>query len=123
MHELSICQALVRQVQAIATREHATSVQRVTIRLGVLSGVEPELLAQAFPSVRRGTLAESAELHIETVPLRVQCRDCGARSEATPAQLCCTACGSARTTLMSGDELQIASVELRPMPARIPDHV
>jgi len=68
-------------------------------------------------------VAESAELHIETVPLRVQCLDCGSLGEATPSQLCCAACSSPRTTLISGDELLITSVELQPMPASGLNHV
>ena len=46
MHELAECQALVDQLQAIADREGGR-VKRARVSSGVLSGVEPELVASA----------------------------------------------------------------------------
>jgi len=112
MHELSICQALLSQVEAIAIREGADAVTRILLRIGPLAGVEPELLARAYEIARAGTLAAGAELVIEPQPLRIRCLTCGEESEATPDRLLCNACGDYRTQVVSGDELLLASVEL-----------
>ena len=49
MHELSVCQGLLDQVTGIARQHQATGVARIRLRIGPLSGVEPQLLQQAFP--------------------------------------------------------------------------
>jgi hydrogenase nickel incorporation protein HypA/HybF len=112
MHELSICQAMMSQVEAIAAREGASSVAAITLRIGPLSGVVPELLQQAFTIARVGTLAADAELVTELQPIRVRCLECDAESQVEPNRLLCSACGSYRTQVTSGDELLLASVEL-----------
>ena len=112
MHELSVCQALMEQVAAVAAREAARRVTAVTLRIGPLSGVEPQLLAEAFPLAAAGGVAEGAQLHIETLPVRVRCSRCGAESEVAVNRLLCARCGDYRTRLLSGDELLLASLEL-----------
>jgi hydrogenase nickel incorporation protein HypA/HybF len=112
MHELSVCQGLLGQVDEIARRERALRVDRITLRVGPLSGVVPELLQQAFEIARAGSVAARAELHIENLPVRVRCTRCGAETDALPNRLLCGSCGDYRTRLLSGDELLLASVEL-----------
>jgi hydrogenase nickel incorporation protein HypA/HybF len=112
MHELSVCQALIEQVQDIARANGAAAVSRVVLRIGPLSGVEPQLLAQAFPLARAGTVAAAAELEIENLPVRVKCEQCGAETDASANRLLCGRCGDWHTRLLSGDELLLASVEL-----------
>ena len=112
MHELSVCQALLQQVNEIARRERADRVTRIHLRIGPLSGVVPELLEQAFSIARAGTLAEQAELLTEPQPIRVRCSQCGAESDASVSRLVCGVCGDYRTRLISGDELLLSSVEL-----------
>jgi len=112
VHELSLCEDLMQQVLAIADEHAAVRVASITLRLGPLSGVEPELLKNAFTISRAGTVAEEAELVMESQPVRVRCRQCGAESDATANNLLCRACGAYETLLLSGDELILARVEL-----------
>ena len=112
MHELAVCQALLDQVRAVAADRGATAVTRIVVRIGPLSGVEPPLLNNAFSLARAGTMAETATLEIEDVPIRVACRSCGEESDATANQLTCRACGATGTQLVSGNELQLACLDL-----------
>lgn len=112
MHELSVCQSMIRQVMAIAAEYQARSVDRVVVQLGPLCGVDEHLLRQAFPLACAGTVASTAELVIEPLPLRVRCHSCGKETDATANNLVCGACGDFHTRLISGDELVLASVEL-----------
>jgi len=112
MHELSVCQSMLSQVEEIARNERASAVTVVVIRIGPLSGVEAELLKQAFPIACAGGLAEGAELRVEHLPIRVLCLECGAETEARANRLLCGACGDYRTRLLSGDEMLLVSVEL-----------
>ena len=112
MHEFSVCQSMLDQVSAIAAQHHAHSVSRITLQIGPYAGVEPRLLSDAFEVARLGTIADKAELSIETQPIRVHCETCGEDSEAVINRLVCAACGDYHTRLLSGDELLLASVEL-----------
>ena len=80
MHELSLCQGLMRQVDQVARENEATAVERILLRVGGLSGVESPLLKQAFQIARMGTLAEEAELEIEEGPVVVKGSECGGSS-------------------------------------------
>ncbi len=112
MHELSLCQGIISQVEALAAQHDATGVALIKLRIGPLSGAEPQLLLNAFPIAAAGTVAEHAELTIDPQPIRVLCSVCGAESEASINRLLCGECGDWRTRLISGDELLLASVEL-----------
>ncbi len=112
MHELSICQALISQVEAIAREQAAQRVALIRLGIGPLSGVEAQLLEQAYPIASAGSVADGAELVIERLPLRVSCEHCGQTTHALPNRLVCAACGDWHTRLVSGDELQLTSLEL-----------
>jgi hydrogenase nickel incorporation protein HypA/HybF len=111
MHELSVCQALVDQLEALGKEQQAIRVVKLLVGIGPLSGVEPALLDQAFPIAAAGTLAEDAELTIEHHPVRVHCLQCGQDSDASVNRLLCGYCGDWRTELLSGDELILVQVE------------
>jgi hydrogenase nickel incorporation protein HypA/HybF len=112
VHELSLCDDLLGQVFAIAAQHKAQSVESITVQIGALSGVEPALLESAFTMIKAGTVAEQALLIMQTSPVTVLCRKCGTQSEVAANRLLCNACQSHETTLLSGDELILASVEL-----------
>ena len=112
MHELAICQSLMDQVEAIALERDALSVTSIVIGIGPLSGVEAQLLQNAYPVASAGTIAEDAELVIQQLPIKVRCTQCDTESDALPNKLICKQCSDWRTTLVSGDELMLMSVEL-----------
>ncbi len=113
VHELSVCQALLAQVAEIATARGATVIERITIEVGPLSGVEPALLARAFAVMRASGGAAEAELLIESTSVTVDCTACGAQSQTGPNRLVCAVCGGFRTRIVAGDELRLLRVELR----------
>ena len=112
MHELAICQALLTQVEAIARDNSAVQVASITLGMGPLSGVEEQLLKNAYPIASAGTIADGAELLIRSIPVRVRCSECGKESEAAANRLICGHCNNWRTELISGDELLLIRVEL-----------
>lgn len=114
MHELSVCLSLLQQLETIARQHNAASVDQVFLKVGPLSGIEPELLRKAYPLAVAGTVAEAAELFIEYGEVIVTCTECGAESPAKPNRLLCAACGDFRTRLISGDEMTLQRVELTP---------
>lgn len=112
MHEFSICRGLLDQVAAIAREHRARAVVSMRLGVGPLAGVEPGLLDRAFSVARCGTIAESAELIVETSRVEVRCRACARVSEVRANRLSCAHCGDFRTDVIAGDELILISVEL-----------
>lgn len=112
MHELSVCLSLLEEVKRVARENNAGSVTRIIVKIGPLSGVEPDLLRNAYPIAAAGTLAENAEFEIEVAGIVVSCSQCGRESDAAANRLLCAHCGDYRTNLVSGDEMVLQSLEL-----------
>jgi hydrogenase nickel incorporation protein HypA/HybF len=111
MHELAVCQGLMTQVEQLALENRAASVEKIFISVGALSGVELPLLERAFEIARMGTVAELAELNIETGPIIVECCECGASTEARVNRLLCGSCQNWRVKVTAGDELLLLRFE------------
>ena len=110
MHEYSIVQALLERVTAEAHARRATAVHRLTIRIGELSGVEPELLATAYATFRERTICESAELDLQTIAARWECPGCG-RAIRRGERLTCAVCARP-ARLAAGDEIMLDRIEM-----------
>ncbi|MDH4073762.1 MAG: hydrogenase maturation nickel metallochaperone HypA [Gammaproteobacteria bacterium] len=113
MHELSVCQALLDEVTAIARRHAAMAVTDIHVGIGPLSGVEAALMRDAFPIAAAGTMADGAALYLRETAVRVKCTECGVESAARANRLVCGACGTWRTTLSGGDELLLERVGMQ----------
>lgn len=118
VHELSVCQALLIQVAEHACKQGAAAVVRITIECGPLSGVEPTLLKDAFAIMRLGGIAAAAELCVVPTVVRIECIECGGRTETRPNRLVCAACGGFRTRVIAGGELRLRSMEMRTLEPR-----
>ena len=110
MHEWSIVQTLLSEVERHARSRGARAVHRLHLRVGALSGVEVPLLETAWETFRERSCCAGASLAIERVPARWACPRC--RTElASGALLRCGACG-ASARLESGDEIVLARIEM-----------
>lgn len=110
MHEYSVGQALMERIGAEARAHGATAIHRVHLTIGELSGVEPDLLANAFSILKERTLCERATLEITRVPARWACPTCRADIPAGEV-LRCRTCGDA-ARLAGGDEIVLAQLEM-----------
>ena len=70
MHEVSIIQSLMDQVERFGSEYSMTKVTRVVVRIGDQTGVCKESLQFAFSAISLGTLVEGAEFVIERTPGR-----------------------------------------------------
>ena len=113
MHELSIAEALIAQVQREVDRAGQTGrVRCLEVVVGRLSGVSCDSLRFAFELLREGTLVEGAQLHISEAKAKCRCQSCGARLEVDEITVRCAACGSMQITLEGGRELLLQSIEV-----------
>jgi hydrogenase nickel incorporation protein HypA/HybF len=109
MHEYSLVRALADRVEQEARARNAASVGRIAVRIGALSGIEPDLFASAFTLCREGLLA-GAELEIRRSEAAWVCPACAAPI-APGAVLRCATC-DAPAKLASGDEILLEQIEM-----------
>jgi hydrogenase nickel incorporation protein HypA/HybF len=110
MHEWSIVEALLARVDDEVRARGAVRVHRLRVRLGALSGVEPDLLASAYEVFRARTACADAPLDIVTGAARWRCTRCDVDVPAGGA-LACPRC-RARTALAAGDEIVLERIEM-----------
>lgn len=111
MHELGICDALLKMVDNIARDEELVCVNKITVEVGSLSGVVPAYLVDCWQAVREGTAYENTELAVETLAGSAQCIDCGEKFIADLDKLICPNCGGKKLTPISGRELTLKEIE------------
>lgn len=112
MHELGIVFYIIDDVKEVAAENAVTSVSRVTLELGEVSGVVPGLLEDAWRwACKRESLMDGCELACETIPAVTLCEDCGAEYGTVAHGRTCPACGSPRTHLLRGNEVLIKEIE------------
>ncbi len=108
MHELAITESIVA---AIEERVEGSRVEKVTLVIGELSGVETDSVRFCFEVCTKDTLLQGATLEILDVPGRAWCEACQAEIELHEPILLC-ACGSTDIEILSGQELTIKQVEV-----------
>jgi hydrogenase nickel incorporation protein HypA/HybF len=112
MHELTIASALVEQVCDHARDRGANRVGSIRVRMGALSGIA-KALHFCFPSAAKGTLCDGAVLYIDEVPLTVMCMRCDAvKTPSGHYNFRCPDCGHPTPKVITGREMQLASIEL-----------
>lgn len=111
MHELGICDAVLRTVDGIVKEQGLEGVNRVVLELGLLSGVVPRFLEDCWQAVIDGTPYADTALVIETVRGIVRCEDCGKEFPADLEKLVCVSCGGGRLSPLTGRELTIKEIE------------
>lgn len=62
MHELSLCESMIRIIEKQAERDKFDNVRKVRVELGSVSGASEESLRFCFPIAAKGTIAQGAEL-------------------------------------------------------------
>ena len=112
MHELSLVAELFLILEDKARAEKAKKITSVSLRIGRLSGIVPELLKTAFDSYKKGTLASKARLRVEVVPLRVRCRACGKESPAVEPLFACPTCAAEDLEILEGREMILEKLEI-----------
>jgi len=112
MHEIGLMQNVLEMSFERANAHQAKRIDAINLRIGTLAGVVPEALEFAFACMRKGTLAESARLNIEQVPVVCWCRKC--KSEFSPENgfSLCPECGLNDIEMRSGLEMNLVSVEV-----------
>jgi hydrogenase nickel incorporation protein HypA/HybF len=114
MHETAIVTGLMRILEEKAAAHAVERILRVTVKVGRLRAVEPAQLKACFEMFAEGTVADGAEMVIETVPVLARCKDCGKEFEVPKFRFDCPGCGGGEVDVIAGQELYMESFEAGP---------
>jgi len=112
MHEIGLMEQTLAIALDYAHRDRAHRIEQIAMRVGVLSGVEPEALRFAFEILAQNTIAETAQLQIMSIPTRCYCHFCQIEFEPMGLGYECPQCQRWSTAILQGKELELASLEV-----------
>lgn len=112
MHEFPVTQSICRIAVEEAKRIGAVKITRIMIAQGDYTDYVPEIIQEYFNLVSENTLAQGAKLEIHKIPALLHCEDCGMDSIVEHFRMRCPLCLSGKTTLKSGKEFYIESMEV-----------
>jgi hydrogenase nickel incorporation protein HypA/HybF len=116
MHELTVAIQIRRGLETELASDEGTLVADVVrVQVGALSGIVPEALQFAWPhAVADSATLGSARLDIDWVDVQLLCVACNDVYTLTEFRsLRCPHCRSPDVEVIAGDELDIASVDVR----------
>lgn len=112
MHELGIVYHIIRDVENVARAHGVRRVSSVTLLLGEVSGVVPDLLLDAWRwAADKKPITQGAELIVEPVEAVTHCETCGCDYATVEHGKTCPHCGSGETYLLQGREVMIKQIE------------
>lgn len=112
MHELGIVYHIIRDVENVARANGVSRVSSVTLLLGEVSGVVPDLLLDAWRwAADKKPITQGAELIVEPVEAVTHCEACGRDYATVEHGKTCPHCGSGETYLLQGQEVMIKQIE------------
>jgi hydrogenase nickel incorporation protein HypA/HybF len=109
---MSIAAAVLEAVRAETALHGGARASRAGLRLGELSGVEPESLRFCLETLIAGSDLDPLAFDFDIRPWTRRCRQCGAEFPVQDATTACSACGSADTEAAGGDEMELSYLEL-----------
>jgi len=112
MHEMGIANSVLEAVRTEMGLHPGTYPRKVGVRIGEMAAIDQDALRFCFEAIVRGTDRESLELEIEVCPRRHRCRVCGHEFIVRDYDSRCPQCASPQTTCISGDELELAYLEV-----------
>ena len=114
MHEYSIVQSLLDSCEENAKKNNSSKVTKVVVKIGVMSGVEPDLLQSAFDTFKEGTMCDGCEFVINIQPVVVKCHKCLEQSTLSKHEYACPRCQSVELDVVDGEDMFLMQLELSP---------
>jgi len=114
MHETALALSILDIIVGKCAEVGGRTIDSVKVRIGKAAGVLPDALQFAFDAAKASTVAEKAELLIESVPVGGVCHDCKKEFSVNDVQyvFSCPHCGSKSFEITSGREMEIVDMEI-----------
>ena len=108
MHELGIVFYIIRDVKKAAQEHGVEHVSTVVMNIGEVSTIVPEYLTDCWRwAADKEELLRGCELKIEPIQAVTHCDGCGMEYPTVAHGKICPHCGSEKTWLLQGNEVEI----------------
>jgi hydrogenase nickel incorporation protein HypA/HybF len=112
MHEMGIANSVLEAVRTEVALHPGTYPCKVGVRIGEMAAIDQDALRFCFEAIIQDTDLAALELAIEFCPRRHRCQVCGREFVVRDYDSRCPQCTSLETTCTSGDELELAYLEV-----------
>ena len=113
MHELGVVFHIMDSLAAVAKENDVTRIQSVTIEVGEVSTVIPHYLTDCWAwAIKKRPLLTDCRMKVEILPAVSYCEGCGTEYGTVAHGRICPNCGSEKTWLLKGNELNIKEIEV-----------
>lgn len=113
MHEYSLALNLIETVEGEGIKRNAKKIERILLKVGKFSGVEPLLLSHSFEILKKeNERLKNAILEIEVENPEIKCKNCGKIFESEDFPFICPECGNPFTEMMKGSDIIIEKIEM-----------
>lgn len=113
MHELGIVMHMIDQVERVAGENRVDQVSKINMEIGEVSSVVPGLFTDCFHWAKKKTRhLREAQLELIILEGVSYCQDCKKTYKTTEFAKKCPHCGSERTYLITGNEINIRDIEV-----------
>jgi len=109
---MGIANSVLEAVRTEMGRHPGTYPCKVGVRIGEMEAIDQEALRFCFEAIILETDLQSLELGIEFCPRRHRCQACGNEFVVRDYDSRCPQCASLETKCVSGDELELAYLEV-----------
>ncbi len=111
MHELSLLQSLLEQLDQLKVDHDLESINEVYLSVGEISGVDISFFQSTADLYLPSTPWARLILHFQELPWRIRCLDCYQEQVVIEQNNQCQQCHSQQTTTIQGREFLIQRVE------------
>ena len=112
MHEMGIANSVLQAVHNEMRRYPESYPSKVCVRIGEMAAVDQDSLRFCFEAITRETDFEKLQLEIEICSLKYRCRRCESEFVVRDYDVRCPHCAGVETQCISGDELELAYLEV-----------
>lgn len=124
MHEFSTAQAIINTVIEAVKKISFEKIIEINLEVGEFTLLNHSQLRFALRTLAKNTTAEGAKIHIKKLSGKIKCMECGyegninkktTRDHYLLTQLLfqCPICGSTKTDIIHGREMNIKNIKLK----------
>lgn len=112
MHELSVSESILQLALEHAQKAQASRVTSINLVMGRLSSIVDDSVQFYWDTISENTICQGAKLNFNRTPAFLLCRDCDTKYSIEERLIPCPNCGSYNTTIASGEEFYLDSIEI-----------
>ena len=111
MHEMSICQSIIKTVET-EMKDSLEKIQEVHMEIGMLSCVHAPTLEHVYGFISAEGALKNSRLVTKMVAILAECEACRKQFQVINYKFICPDCNKPTSTILKGRELKIVKIIL-----------